>query len=248
MDGVPGKSAARRAAEFEPTRWSIVLAAAEKRSGTRQRRALEELVAGYWYPLYCYVRRRGHGPDEAEDLTQEFFARLLEKKILCAVDRQKGAFRSFLLACVKNFLSTQWHRSQALKRGGGKSIISWGGMEAEARYMLEPADNLTPERHFDRRWALAVLDSVLERLRKDYAEAGQAELFEAIRGRLTSGPEDSATQATIAGRLGMTTGALKMALSRLRKRYRGLLREEIAQTVASPEQVDDEIRILLNSL
>jgi RNA polymerase sigma factor (sigma-70 family) len=229
------------------TRWTVVLAAADKQSGTQRRHALEELARIYWFPLYSYIRRRGHDAPEAEDLTQEFFARLLDKKSLASVDRDKGKFRSFLLASVKNFLANEWDKSQSQKRGGGRRLVSLDAMDAETRYRLEPADELTPERLFERHWALAVLARVLARLRQEYLDRGHGELFEAVKGCLTGSAKVSSHEEA-ARRLGMTEGAVKMATLRLRKRYRKRLREEIAETVASPELVDEEIRFLLDCL
>jgi RNA polymerase sigma-70 factor (ECF subfamily) len=232
---------------FAVTRWTVVLAAAADQSGAERRSALEELAAAYWFPLYAFIRRQGHSAPQAEDLTQDFFARLLEKKSLATVDRDKGKFRSFLLASVKNFLANEWDKSQSQKRGGGQTLVALDAMDAETRYALEPSDELTPERLFERRWALAVLDQVLARLRKEYFDRGDGPLFEAVKGCLTGAAEVS-SHADTARRLGLTEGAVKMAALRLRKRYRKLLRAEIAETVASPELVDEEIRFLLECL
>lgn len=234
-------------AGFAATRWTVVLAAAGDRSGTQRRHALEELARIYWFPLYAYIRRRGHHAPEAEDLTQEFFARLLEKKSLTAVDRKKGKFRSFLLASVKNFLANEWDKSQSQKRGGGRPLVALDAMDAETRYRLEPADELTPERLFERRWAVAVLDQVMARLEQEYEARGAGRVFEVLKDCL-AGTAETPGYADLAGRLGMTQGALKVASHRLRKRYRELLRDEIAQTVAAPELIDEEIRYLLDSL
>jgi RNA polymerase sigma factor (sigma-70 family) len=232
---------------FDATRWSLVLAAADGRAGTESRRALEELIQAYWFPLYAFVRRRGCSPAEAEDAVQEFFARLVEKKHLAQVDRAKGKFRSFLLASVKHFLSKQraWDRAQ--KRGGGKPVIALDALDAETRYALEPVDDMTPERLFDRRWALAVLDQVLARLRAEYARRGRTRLYEAIEACLTRGA-GAIDYARASRELEMTQGAVRTAAHRLRRRYRALLQEEIAQTVDSPEQIDEEIAYLLHCL
>ena len=234
-------------AGFAVTRWTVVLAAADEQSGTRRRRALEELAQSYWFPLYAYIRRQGHNAPEAEDLTQEFFARLLEKKSLTAVDRDKGKFRSFLLASVKNFLANEWDKSQSLKRGGGQPLVALDAMDAETRYRLEPADDLTPERHYERRWALAVLDQVAARLRQEYLDRENGPLFEVLKDCLGAGGA-AQDRAELARRLGMSEGAARVAIHRLRKRYRELLRDEISQTVATPELVDEEIRYLLDCL
>jgi RNA polymerase sigma-70 factor (ECF subfamily) len=235
------------ASRFAATRWTIVLAAAGPKTGTARQRALEELAQTYWFPLYAYIRRQGRSAAEAEDLTQEFFSRLLEKEWLTAVDRDKGKFRSFLLASVKHFLANEWDKARAQKRGGGRRPVALDGLDAEARYAIEPADELTPERLFERRWAMAVLGQVLARLQQEYVDRGHGDLFEALNGGLT-GAGAVTSHAETARRLGMTEGAVKMATSRLRRRYRRLLREEIAETVASPDLVDEEIRFLMDCL
>lgn len=239
-------------ARFAATRWSVVLAAAgqvgaDGGRGTHTRRALEELIQAYWFPLYAFVRRQGESPVAAEDAVQEFFARLLEKKYLSQVDRSKGKFRSFLLACVKHFLSKERARGRALKRGGGRTVIALDALDAEARYAVAPADDLTPERLFDRRWALAVLELVLERLRKEYAQAGKAGLYQAVEPCLTGGA-GALDYAKVASEQGMAEASVRVAVHRLRRRYRDLLRAEIAQTVDSPKQVEEEISYLLNCL
>jgi RNA polymerase sigma-70 factor (ECF subfamily) len=229
------------------TRWTVVLAAAGEQSGTQRRRALEELAQIYWFPLYAYIRRQGHNAPEAEDLTQEFFTRLLEKKSLTAVDRDKGKFRSFLLASVKNFLANEWDKSQSQKRGGGQPLVALDAMDAETRYALEPADDLTPERLFERRWALALLDQVMARLRQEYLDRDIGQVFEVLKGCLGAAARTQ-DKAELARRLGMSEGATRVAVHRLRKRYRELLRDEISQTVAAAELVDEEIRHLLDFL
>jgi RNA polymerase sigma factor (sigma-70 family) len=247
MGSTSGRTSWGDGAGFAATRWTVVLAAAGPKSGAARKRALEELAGAYWFPLYAYIRRQGRPAAEAEDLTQGFFARLLEKKSLAAADPQKGRFRSFLLASLKNFMANEWDRSVTLKRGGGKPLIALDALDAEARYAVEPADDLTPERLFERRWAMAVLDQVLARLEQEYRDRRAAETFEALKGCL-AGAADAATHASVARRLGMTEGAVKVAAHRLRKRYRDILREEIAETVASPDLVDEEIRYLLGRL
>lgn len=205
-----------------------------------------ELVQMYWFPLYAYVRRRGSGPAQAEDLVQGFFARLLEKDALALVDRRRGKFRSFLLASLQNFLSNEWDKNRAAKRGGRADIVALDAMEAEACYAAEPADSMTPERVFERRWTLAVLDHVLRRLREDYAKRSQSEIFAALEHVLTVAEGES--YGKIAQRLGMTEAAVKVAAHRLRRRYRQLLRQEIAQTVSDSSLVEEEIKDLLSSL
>ena len=211
------------------------------------RRALEELIRAYWFPLYAFVRRQGESPHAAEDVVQAFFACLLEKDYLGDVGRSKGRFRSFLLAAIRHFLSKQRHKARAKKRGGGRKVIPLDGLDAEARYAIEPADGVTPERLFERQWALAVLGLVLDRLRGEYAQAGKAALYAALEPCLTAG-----TGRIDYGRasrdLKMTEGAIRTAAHRLRRRYRDRLKAEIAQTVDSPEQVEEEIAYLLNCL
>jgi RNA polymerase sigma factor (sigma-70 family) len=238
---------ASSAAGFAATRWTLVLSAAKGSFTPRATAALAELCRAYWYPLYAFLRRRGHDTHEAEDLTQEFFARLLARDFLAGVDPQKGKFRSFLLAAMKHFLANEWDRSQAQKRGGGQVVLSFDSLAAGSRYGLEPAHDLTPERLFERQWALAVLERVLERLQAEAIAEEKQPLFEQLKIYLAAGRE-SIRYAQSAAELGMTEGAVKVAVHRLRRRYRELLREEIAQTVASPEEIDEEIRYLLSCL
>jgi RNA polymerase sigma factor (sigma-70 family) len=230
---------------FQTTRWSLV-AAAQRGDALLARQALGELYQIYWYPLYAYIRRRGHGPDAAQDLAQEFFARLLEMDGLAAVDRGRGRFRSFLLTACQHFLSNERDRARALKRGGARTILSLDFGAADSRYRREPADPATPERLFERHWALALLDAVLGRLRAEYKAADKAPVFEALNVYLTG---DSGRPYSEAARdLGMAEGAVKVAVHRLRSRYRALLREEIGQTLDDPSAVDDEIRALFRAL
>jgi RNA polymerase sigma-70 factor (ECF subfamily) len=230
---------------FATTRWTLVLAARD-RAAPEAGQALAELCRLYWYPLYAYVRGRGHPHDRAQDLTQEFFARLLEKDALAAVEQDKGRFRSFLLAACRHFLANQHDHDQAQKRGGGRQALSIDFRDADGRYTHEPAHGETPERLFERRWALALLDQVLTRLRGDYEASGKGRLFEGLKGRLTG--DAGASHARAAAELGLSEGAVKVAVHRLRKRYRELLREEIAQTLDDPGQVEDEIRALFAAL
>ncbi len=232
--------------DFATTRWSVVLAAG-RRSLPEASAALEDLCQSYWYPLYVYVRRRGYTGDAAADLTQEFFSRLLEKNRLAQVDRRKGKFRSFLLASMKHFLANEWDKSQARKRGGGRAPISIELSTAEAAYRLEPVDEITAERAFERRWALTLLDSVLHQLRAEYVAGGRKDLFDGIKGKLTH--RDSADgYREIAANLKMSEGAVKVAVHRLRKRYRELLVHEVGQTVTAAGEIDDEIRDLFKAV
>jgi len=227
-------------AAFTTTQWSGVLDARQT-DPERARAALENLCSRYWYPLYAFVRRRGHGPHDAEDLTQSFFAHLLSHDALRSVEPAKGLFRTFLLSSLVNFLNDQHDRHQALKRGGGKQIVSWDALTAEELYQHEPAESLTPEKLFERRWALTLIEQVLSRLRQEYEASGKIELFRQLEGCLTGGVGLGFYEET-ARLLGMNEGAVRVALHRLRRRLGELLRSEIAHTVTRPEQVDDEIR------
>lgn len=235
------------AAGFAATRWTLVLAAARGNAASHAAEAMAELCRVYWYPLYAYVRHRGHDTHEAEDLTQEFFLRLLAKDGLAGVDRQKGKFRAFLLASMKHFLANEWDRCRAQKRGGGRILIRLDALDAESRYRLEPVHDVTPEKLFERQWALTVLEQVLSRLQTEFAAEGKKPLFDRLGPFLTVG-RGSASYAEVADELKMSEGAVKVAVHRLRGRYRRLLRDEIAQTVASPEEIDEEIRYLLSCL
>jgi RNA polymerase sigma factor (sigma-70 family) len=228
---------------FATTHWSVVLTA-QGVDARRAQAALAQLCQAYWYPLYAFVRRQGYRPEDAQDLTQEFFARLLAANSLAGVHPEKGRFRSFLLASLKYFLANEWDRAHAAKRGGGQALLSLDDSEAENRYRLEPADTLSADRIFERRWALTLLEQVLQRLRQDYTQAGKEVLFEELKGALV-GASATAPYVQMAGRLNMSEGAVKVAVHRLRRRYRELLRQEIAQTVASETEVEDEIRHIL---
>lgn len=228
------------------THWSIVIAAG-RRGVPESVDALLALCTTYWYPLYAYVRRQGYRPEDAQDLTQGFFAKLLEKNYIEDADRQRGRFRSFLLASLKNFLSNERDFARAQKRGGGRTVISLDFESAESRYRHEAADTMTPERMFERRWALTVLDRVLDRLRDEYTAAGNLPLFRHLKGFLTA--EKGATPyRVVADQAAMTEGAVKVAVHRLRRRYRALLEEEISQTVSGADEVDDELQQLFMSL
>jgi RNA polymerase sigma-70 factor (ECF subfamily) len=228
---------------FELTRWSIVRAA--KGNEPEARAALEILCANYWYPVYAFVRRQQHSPHDAQDLTQSFFTKLLEKRWLDGVEREKGRFRSFLLVSVKHFLSNERDHAEAQKRGGGRRQISLDISSAETRYAAEPHDTATPEKIFERRWAFTLLERVLGRLRVEMTAAGKEELFDELKPTLAG---EQSPYAQIAERLGMTEGAVKVAAHRLRKRYRELIRDEIAQTVADGDEVDEELRDLMSAL
>jgi RNA polymerase sigma-70 factor (ECF subfamily) len=231
---------------FATTRWSVVLAAGH-RSNPASQRALEELCATYWTPLYAYVRRRGVDVEEAQDLTQSFFMKLLEREALREVAQERGKFRAFLLACMKHHLADERERASAKKRGGGVAPLSLDWEQGEEKVRLQPADTETPESVFERQWALTVLEQVLGRLEREFEESERGKLFERLKVHLTGdGAGQSHREAAAA--LGMTEGAVKVAVHRMRRRYRDLLREEIGQTVAGPEQVDEELGHLLQAL
>lgn len=234
------------AREFATTRWSVVMAAGAPTS-SRSEEALAQLCQAYWYPLYAYVRRQGHSAHDAQDLTQEFFARLLEKNYLAAVNRDKGRFRSFLLAALKHFLANEWDKARALKRGGGQEIIHLDAHDAETRYSLEPKELLSADKIYERRWAMLLLDRVLNRLREEQVAAGKGEQFDLLKTCLL-GERSSVPYLELAGQLRMTEGNVKVTVHRLRQRYRELLRAEIAETVASPADVDEELRQLFAAL
>ena len=221
--------------------------AAGRSDSTQARTALEKLCRNYWPPIYAFVRRQGHSPHDAQDLTQEFFARLLARKSLADVDRAKGRFRSFLLASLKHFLANEWDKARAEKRGGGQVLIPIDAQAAESSCGIDPADNLTAEKIFERRWALILLEQVLQQLREEYVHDGKEELFEQLKVTLTEASR-SVPYAEVAARLNMSEGAVKVAVHRLRQRYRERLRAEIAQTVASPAEVEEEIRALFAAL
>jgi RNA polymerase sigma-70 factor (ECF subfamily) len=231
---------------FATTHWSVVLGAAQS-DAQHSVEALEKLCRSYWYPIYSFIRRRGHDPEAARDLTQEFFSRLLEKNYLLSVDASKGRFRSFLLAAVTNFLSNEWDRAHRLKRGGGCAIFSLDAVAAEDRYLLEPVCELTPERVFEQRWVDTLLETVLTRLRQECRAQGQGERFEQLKGYLVEDGQ-SVAFAEMAERLQVTEASVKGVVRRLRERYREIFREEIANTVADPQEVEPEIRHLLRVL
>ena len=210
-------------------------------------RALETLCRAYWFPIYVYVRRKGHGPDDAQDLTQEFFAQLISKHHLRLADRNKGKFRTFLLATLDYFLAREWSRAHRQKRGGQFTFISLDQQTPEERYRLEPADGDTPEKQFSRQWALTVLQQTMDALEGECEANGKGSLFREARN-LLSGERDSGAYAEISQRLGMAPGAARMAVLRLRQRHGELLRNELAQTVDRAEEVDEEMRFLLEAL
>ena len=232
--------------EFVTTQWSLVVAARpDEASRTRARKALAELCRAYWYPLYAFVRCRGYASDEAQDLTQSFFLRILETDGLASADPERGRFRSYLLGAMKHFLANEWHRTRTQKRGGGVTFLDWDGLDPEGRYALEAARPADPDAGFDREWARETIARAMERLRAESQDLGKGEQFEALRASLTG---DEPPRAETAARLGMTEGAVKVAVHRLRKRYREHLRAEIAETVGDPADVDAEMRHLVAAL
>lgn len=232
--------------DFRATHWSIVLAAGDTQS-PKSAQALEALCRSYWYPIYAFVRWRGHNAHEAEDLTQSFFAYLLEKKAFGKVDPAKGRFRSFLLAALNNFLNNEWDRSQRLKRGGGAEVFSFDSMSAEQRYALEPAHSDSPEKIFEREWAQTVLERVVTRLQQEFEGAGQGARFEVLKVFLLHNSR-SVSYDLAAQQLGLTVNAVTAAVHRMRHRFREVFRAEITQTVVGPDEVQEEIRHLLASL
>lgn len=234
-------ASASPAGVFVTTQWSVVLAAREDSPESAD--ALSRLCCSYWYPLYSYVRRRGRSPEDAQDLTQEFFARLLARNWIGRADREKGRFRSFLLGAMNHFLSDEWDKLRAQKRGGGVANLPLEFDTAETRYSLEPIDTVTPEQNFERRWALTLLEQVLNRLRNEYERENRGELF-ALLNPCLIGDRTTKPYADLAKQLGVTEGTVKSAVHRLRQRYRQLLHNEIANTVARPEEVDEELRHL----
>jgi RNA polymerase sigma-70 factor (ECF subfamily) len=241
-----GSASSQPRARFAATRWTVVLKAA-RNSTDGGHEALTRLCETYWYPLYAYVRRQGRSPHDAQDLTQEFFARLLEKKRLAAVRPEKGRFRSFLLASLKNFLADERDRARAQKRGGGKSFLRLDERDAESRYRLEPADNATADKLFERRWAQALIENVMGRLREEHRAADKGRVFDRLKDFM-AGETGRSTYADAAAELGTTEANVKVLVHRMRKRYRELLRAEIARTVASPSEVEDEVRFLFAAL
>ena len=239
MDPGPG-------GRFATTHWSLVLAAGERGSAEAEE-ALARLCSLYWYPVFAFVRRQGHPPEEAQDLTQGFFARLIEKGDLADADQSRGRFRSFLLAACQHFLSNERDRTRAQKRGGGHLPISIDAAAAEGRYERALAHAETPERLYERQWCLTLLAGVLDDLREDYVASGKERVFDRLKDFLTT-EEDAGTHADAARDLGMNAAAVKVAVHRLRRRYREALRRRVADTVESAQDVDDEIRHLFRAL
>ena len=223
----------------------MVLSAQDNHS-SKSNEALETLCRTYWFPLYAFVRRQGRSPHDAQDLTQAFFARLLAKEYLKSAAKEKGRFRTFLLVALKRFLANEWNRQHTQKRGGMATVLSIDQEMAESRFAAEPADNLQPDVLFDRQWAVTLLERTMTRLHEEYVSSGRAKLFELLRGCLAK-DESALPYAEIASRLNLSEAAVKMAVQRLRSRYREILRAEISDTVAAPEEVEEEIHHLFST-
>ncbi len=241
-DGVEPSS--RPPGLFATTHWSVVLTAGDVAS-PQAAEALERLCRTYWYPLYAFVRRRGYSPPDTEDLLQGFFARFLEKNYLGDVDQAKGRFRSFLLAALKHYLANEWDKAKAVRRGGRVEFMSLEAEVAESRYYEEPVSEVTPEKLYEQRWAYELLERVMQRVQHEVEASGQSPLFEGLKGFLLGEGQD-VSYADVAAQQGLSEGALKKRVQRMRQRYQRLLREEIAHTVARAEDVEDEIRYLFN--
>jgi RNA polymerase sigma factor (sigma-70 family) len=238
----PPAAGQNRAVAFATTHWSVVLDAQGESPAAQE--ALEKLCRIYWRPIYSFVQRQGVAPEEAQDITQGFFAQLLERRSLSAVRKEKGRLRSYLLGALKYFLADEQRRAMAIKRGKGQRLIPLEELRAGERIEMEPADPVTPEMIYERRWASTLLERVLSRLKDEYRAAGNATLFDSLKQLLPDEP-GSLSQAEIAAHLGMTENAVRQAFHRFRQRYQSLLREEIAHTVATPGDIDDELRHLI---
>jgi RNA polymerase sigma-70 factor (ECF subfamily) len=234
--------------QFHTTRWTLVMASAQEQSRTAQA-ALAALCQIYWYPLYAFARRRGHSPHDSQDLTQGFFLHILEHRALSGVDRLKGKFRSFLLACFQNYLSVETHRAHRLKRGGQYQFVSLDLETAEDRYRYEPADHLTAEKIFEARWALTLLNHAMTVLREEYVGRGKELVFNTLKGYVGIGENTSeASYEEAAKALGIGVGTVKTFIHRLRKRYFAVVREEVARTVSDPAEIEGEVRALCDAL
>jgi RNA polymerase sigma factor (sigma-70 family) len=241
----PSPATGAKSDVFATTHWTAVMAAG-RGSSPEAEVALEELCRTYWFPLYVYVRRQTPTREDAEDLTQAFFARFLKQNYLEKLTGQKGKFRAFLLAALKHFLANEWDRANSLKRGGGIMPLSLDWQDADARYQIEPADNLSPDKLYDRAWAVTVLERVLARLRDENAAEDKATLFEQLKGVLMVGAS-AIPYGEAAARLSLSEGAVRVAVHRLRRRYRELLRQEISQTLSDAAQIEEEMRTLFSA-
>lgn len=244
------KNDSQRADEFRTTHWSIVVAARNdsKNDSETRRASLEDLCSAYWMPLFVYLRRKGISPNDSADYVQGFFSELIEKDFVKAVDQERGRFRWFLMSAVNRFVAKQIERNQTIKRGGQKTLLSIDVQTAERDYRNEPVDGWTAEKIFDRRWALSVLKQTLDSLDRHYQGLGQSALFERLRPLLMAGSQKPQTYKAIADQLEMTEGAVKVAASRMRDRYKTKLSEIVSRTLADPDSLDDELDVLLNAL
>ncbi|MGI9240901.1 MAG: RNA polymerase sigma factor [Verrucomicrobiales bacterium] len=233
--------------QFLTTRWSIVLGAGDSSGPDAQRRALEQLCHDYWYPLYAFLRRSGKSQVDAEDLTQGFFERFLTREDFKRATPERGRFRSYLLTSLKNYVASEWHKENAVKRGGGSSVFPIDA-DLERRYGCEPSHGVTPETLYEKSWANAIIARVLAKLSQEFAAAGKSGLFDSLRGHLGGAKGSDSNYAAVAESHGMSVGAVTMAVRRMRARYGELLRRDIAETVSSADEVDDEIRFLLSAL
>jgi len=231
---------------FVTTHWSVVLSAKD-RASPQSEAALEKLCGAYWCPLYAYVRRQGHSPHDAQDLTQEFLSRLVHKDYLDAVQQERGRFRTFLLMAFKRFLSDAWDKVRAQKRGGGIRNLSLDVAAAEEKYRVEAVDEVTPETIYERHWALTLLERTMSRLRQEYVAAGKSGVFDELKVFLTEA-KGTISHADVARRMGLNEGTVRVSVHRLRKRFRELFREEIACTVHNPEEIEEEVRYLMSVL
>ena len=233
--------------EFKTTHWSLVVSSKEKDSSVR-RKSLGELAESYWYPLFAYLRRKGHDPDQASDYVQGFFADLIDKDFLEYVSPEKGRFRWFLMSAIKRYISKDVEKQSAQKRGGGRQFFSLDIADAEQRYQLEPVDGWTPEKLFDRRWALSILSQALDQIREEQSQKGKLELYFALQPTLSGVQISQERYEEIAARFSMTAGAVKVAALRLREKYRETLKSIVAQTVIEDDRIEDELDELLNAL
>ena len=235
-----GDSTSAAGGAFQITRWSLVLAASQPDSA-EARAALASLCEAYWYPVYAFLRRRGYDRDRAKDLTQELFAQLIEKRSFEVADKERGRFRSFLLACLRHLLSHEYKKEHAVKRGGEYTFVPLDDVLAENRYGTEPADDMSPEKLFERRWALTLLDQAMEDLKREYVDSGRSQQFEALYPFITGASDSSTTYAEVAARLNLNENAARQSAFRMRTRFGDLLRARVALTVASPQELEAEL-------
>jgi len=244
--GLPTRDLPTSAMGFHTTHWTVILTARDE-NATIGQDALASLCSTYWYPLYAFIRRQGSNPHEAQDFTQEFFRQFLERNALAYVRPTAGKFRSFLLACLKNFLAKQRERAGAQRRGGGCVVLPLDTGDAETRYLLEPADRLTPDAIFERRWAFALLERAMSELRRKHSSDDKRQQFEELQGFLPGG-QGGCSRTELAAKRGVSVGAIDVAIHRLRQQFGVVLREQVAQTVSSEGEVEEELRYLISVL